>query len=259
MERYLFGCQTITFGPEQRKVLPEVFAAVSRAGFSGLEIGFRHIAHLSPKQLLELQRQAGIPVIATHVGGNLDDRAQANAERGVLDDVLAAARTVGFGLVFYSGLRYESEEQFSGALAMLNRGAQRAAAAGVTLAYHNHDWEFADQGRVFSRLLAEGAPELKLCPDLGWLHRAGVDVVGFLAEHQARLAAVHFKDYRRDGERMRFVTLGTGEAPLREAAAWMKARALPARWIIAEQDRADGVSPAEAVSRNALFLKEVFA
>jgi sugar phosphate isomerase/epimerase len=85
-----------------------------------------------------------------------------------------------------------------------------------------------------------------------------VDPVGFLEAHADRLAAVHFKDYRMEGEQMRIVTLGEGVVPLRECAEWLRAlRPGTVEWLIAEQDSPDGLAPAEAVRRNAVFLKEV--
>ena len=59
------ACQTITFGAEQGRQLPEVFAAVASAGYAGVEVGFRHVA---PTPARELSRQLGAAGLEFAVG-----------------------------------------------------------------------------------------------------------------------------------------------------------------------------------------------
>ena len=46
MSVFRVACQTITWGQDQSRRFPEVFAAVAAAGYQGVEIGFRHLAGL---------------------------------------------------------------------------------------------------------------------------------------------------------------------------------------------------------------------
>ncbi len=256
MSNETFACQTITFGENQKQEFPAVFAAVAEAGYTGVEIGFRHLQDLLPEQVQDLLDRAGLRLAASHVGGNLEDAAQADGERAILETVLDYLAPIGTRLLMYSGLRYESAAQFDRDLAMLNRSAERCRARGVHLLYHNHNWEFADGARVMDGLLERGSEALGLCPDLGWVHQGGADVVSFLDRAKSRIGAVHFKDFATRDPGLDTVILGTGCAPLRAAAAWLQANT-DGLWMIAEQDKYDG-PPAAAAAANAHFLTETF-
>lgn len=249
-------CQTISFGENQRTRFPEIFQTVAAAGYSGVEIGFRHIAGLNP---LELRRElgvAGLKLVASHVGGNLEDRAQAASERSTVDVIVEYLNQIGCNLLMYSGLRWNDAAQFEWDVAMLNRSARRCKRAGVQLLYHNHNWEFDDGGRVINGLLQSADEALGLCPDLGWICKAGADVVAFLQQNHARLRAIHFKDFASLEPVTDTVVLGTGIAPLRDAMAWLMVHA-PELPMIAEQDFSNG-DPADAVAANAVFLREAW-
>jgi sugar phosphate isomerase/epimerase len=249
------ACQTITWGAEQCDKFPEVFAQVAEAGFAGVEIGFRHIRQTPPTELASMLEGQGLALAASHVGGNLFDARQADQERGILDEVMDYLQATGTKLLMYSGLRYQSDDQLSSDIAMLNRAAQACAARGIQLLYHNHDFEFADDGRVIRALIANTGP-LGFCPDIGWVKKGGADVIGFLDEIKDRIGAVHFKDFATMEHCCDTVILGRGVAPLAETAAWLKTNKT-GLWVIAEQDNAD-VPPEEAAAGNAAYLKSVF-
>lgn len=252
------ACQTITWGEEQRHHFPAVFAEVAAAGYEGVEIGFRHIRTTPPETLRGLLDQNALVLAASHIGGNLEDPAQADAERSVLDEVLAYLDALGCGLLMYSGLRYNNDEQFATDFARLNRAALRCQEACVRLLYHNHDWEFADaDGRVAEALLTQADPALGFCPDIGWVQKGGADVPAFLDRAKARIGAIHFKDFAGPERTVDTVVLGEGIAPLPYAAEWMQKNMPAGSWAIAEQDRAD-LPAAEAATRNARYLKGLF-
>lgn len=249
-------CQTITFGEGQRERFAQIFGAVANAGYAGVEMGWRHIAGLDPVALKEELGRFGLKLVASHVGGNLEDASQASGERQMLDVVTDFLVGAGCNLLMYSGLRWQDAGQFSSDVEMLNRSARRCKESGVSLLYHNHNWEFQDGGRVMNGLLDAACPELGLCPDLGWVHKGGSDPVAFLRDNNSRLGAVHFKDFASLNPVTDTVVLGRGIAPLREAVAWMKANR-PDLAMIAEQDNCEG-EPADAVTANAAFLREAW-
>ena len=249
------ACQTITWGAGQCDMFPEVFAQVAAAGFTGVEIGFRHIRQTPPAELASMLERQRLALVASHVGGNLFDTQQADQERGILDEVIDYLGATGTGLLMYSGLRYQSDDQLAADIDMLNRAAEMCAARGVKLLYHNHDFEFADDSRVMRALIANTGP-LGFCPDIGWVKKGGADVIGFLDEIQDRIGAVHFKDFATMEHCCDTVILGTGVVPLAETAQWLKANK-SGLWIIAEQDSAD-VAPEQAAAGNAAYLKSLF-
>lgn len=245
------GCQTITWGEEQRHFLPRMFAATAHCGYEGLEIGFRHIQATAPGELRRLLNEYGLTLIATHLGGNLQDTSQADGERAILDEVLAYLESVGTQRLMYSGLKFENETQFAEDLRMLQDAAATCRKHGVELLYHNHDWEFAHGGRVIEALIGE--TDLSFCPDVGWVMKGGADPVALLERLGSRVGSLHLKDFAsRQGGTIDTVMLGRGVAPLQEAAAWA-AKHRPGLWLIAEQDKAEG-SPEQAIEQNAAYV-----
>lgn len=253
MTGYPIACQTITWGEEQSNHWPEVFDQVAQAGYTGVEIGIRHIQRSSATVVKQLLDERGLKFVALHLGGNLEDPYQATRERQVLDAALDMLFQLEGEYLIYSGLRYRDTEQFVADLNALNRAAEKCADRGTVLLYHNHDWEFGDGARVMRALFADGGHHLGFCPDIGWVHRGGMDVIECLNGMKGRVGAVHFKDFSPKGET---VMLGEGSAPLEQAAEWIRTNT-GGMWVIAEQDRAR-VPASQAVARNAAYLKALF-
>jgi len=250
------GCQTITFGADQNEDFPAVFAAVARAGYSGVELGFRHIAEISPEDLQRMLAAEGLALAGSHIGGNLEDTDQAEGEKKILEQILDYLNAMDVDILMYSGLRGEGAE-LRAQIDMLNKASVECCARGVRLCYHNHDWEFFDGERIMRTLIEHAVPELAFGPDVGWVYRGGKDVIEFLDSVRDRVAYMHFKDFAGlEGERTNFVTFGEGGAPLADVAAWVKRNA-PDIWVVAEQDRSD-LPAEEAVTRNGAYLNLLF-
>jgi sugar phosphate isomerase/epimerase len=197
--------------------------------------------------------QHGLVLAASHMGGNLFDPAQADAERGILDEVLDYLEAMGTKILMYSGLRFNDAEQFARDLQMLNEGAEKCREQGVSLLYHNHNWEFEDDGKVIRALIKDG--KLDFCPDVGWVMKGGWEIADFLDSICGRVGVMHFKDFATNGPGCDTVPLGKGVAPLKESADWIR-RNTSGLWVIAEQDNSD-IPAVEAAKINASFLSRV--
>lgn len=90
---------------------------------------------------------------------------------------------------------------------------------GVQIHYHNHSWEFADNGLIWFAL-AEYAPDVQFALDTGWAAVSGFDPVELLERYPDRFTYVHLRDYLKSpvpGDRIfkevhtGFVDLGTGD------------------------------------------------
>jgi sugar phosphate isomerase/epimerase len=80
---------------------------------------------------------------------------------------------------------------------LFNRAGEAASRAGLTLCYHNHDFEFVPvEGTVpFELMLAETDPRLlRIQMDVYWLTRGGRDPVAELRRLGERVASLHLKD-----------------------------------------------------------------
>jgi len=231
-----------------------VFATVKKVGYAGVEAGYRHLANHPAATIKKMLAEAGLELAGTHLGGNLEDAAQAESERAVIDEVLDYAAAAGTTRVVYSGLKFQDEEQFNTQLDMISRSAEKCQGRGAALLYHNHWYEFADNWRVIKGILERGSSAIGFCPDMGWVHKGGADVVELLDAIKGRIGAVHYKDFlTADPDARDFCTLGEGATPFDRVTDWLRVN-LPDAWVIAEQDRSD-LTPEEAVARNADYLK----
>jgi sugar phosphate isomerase/epimerase len=93
---------------------------------------------------------------------------------------------------------------------------ERVNAAGLRLAYHNHDWEFLSyDGQTALEWIFAAAPKPLLGweADLGWVRRAGQAPLAWVERYADRLESVHAKDIAAAGQGRDedgWAALGTG-------------------------------------------------
>lgn len=256
MAKLHIGCQTITYGEDQNVRFREIFSELAGFGYAGVEIGYRRLEPVAPNAVNEMLRDAGIRLVASHIGGNLEDPDQADRERSVLDAVIDYLHAAGVGLLMYSGLKYQDAKQLREDVEALNRAAETCAENGIRLLYHNHDWETRDDGVVYAALVRDGSPDLGFCPDVGWLYKSGADPIAVMDSVRSRIGLVHMKDFASLEPGVDTVEFGTGIVPLQEIARWMM-RNLDGIWVMAEQDRSS-LPAREAVKKNGEYLFSLF-
>ena len=75
--------------------------------------------------------------------------------------------------------------------------AQRLAAEGITLAYHNHHVDFAKHdGETLFDIVRRVSPTVHFEIDVHWVQRGGRNPVEVLADLAGKVDLVHLKDYR---------------------------------------------------------------
>jgi sugar phosphate isomerase/epimerase len=101
---------------------------------------------------------------------------------------------------FLKSLDSMSADDFRRKAAKANEIGQRAKAAGMQYAYHNHNFEFRDLGdgkTGYEILLLETDPSLvKFEADCGWMKVGGKDPIDYLTRHGDRFAMLHIKDFK---------------------------------------------------------------
>jgi sugar phosphate isomerase/epimerase len=98
-----------------------------------------------------------------------------------------------------SSKRSMSLDEAKHTAALLNRIGEAAKRAGLQYVYHNHDFEFADQGGGavgYDVLLRESDPELvKFEIDCGWMIFAGHNPIDYFKKYPNRFPMIHVKDF----------------------------------------------------------------
>lgn len=119
--------------------------------------------------------------------------------------------------------------------AKLNQLGRKVKGAGLQLAYHNHDLEFAEtEGEIpYDVLLAATDPKLVTMElDVYWITKGGRDAATYLAKHPGRYSLLHVKDMARDGDGMACV----GEGRVDFARVLARARRAGVKHYIVEHD-----------------------
>jgi sugar phosphate isomerase/epimerase len=126
--------------------------------------------------------------------------------RGDFDAVVKEARTLGAAFLVCPWIdlkERQTADDWKGVCQTLNKIGKAARNHGVTLAYHNHDFEFvpfATGMTPFDLLLRETDPtDVKVELDVYWAAKAGRDPVRCLKESADRVRLVHLKDMAADG------------------------------------------------------------
>ena len=156
--------------------------------------------------------------------------------------------------------RFESAVAVDEAATEVNALADRLAAGGWDLQYHNHAHEYAalDEAWAFDRFLENTSVGVEL--DVGWALAGGDDPAQRIRDLGDRVRQVHLKDVTTtepsgraatDYNDVEFVAIGDGDVDVR--ACVDAAAAVDAEWLIYEHDAPD--DPGATIEHGAEFLR----
>jgi sugar phosphate isomerase/epimerase len=170
------------------------YGEVETAGFGSL----------SARQFRALLDDAGLACPSAHLAFDPDTLGSAFDDAHALGAHYAASgslralvqRELPAGATAAPGMTLEEARRTA---ALANRLGREARRAGLQYAYHNHDFEFADQGGGaigYDLLLEETDPELvRFEIDCGWMTLGGRDPRAYFARYPNRFPMIHVKDF----------------------------------------------------------------
>lgn len=249
--------QTITWGDPQHHLFDHIFSLATETGYQGVEVGFRRLGQISLDEARALFDKHQIELSACHVGGNLADLTQAANEREALDTVLSYLNGLNSQYLIYSGLNVQDDNALTSELTRLRSIAEGCAEQGITLLYHNHDWEFRNERRIWNLLQDAQIDGLGYAPDLGWAVKGGQGMADLLDEIGTLSKVLHFKDFVSWEDGQNTCHLGDGVVDFSPAWRWLSQHKEHDIWITAEQDNADDNDLACRV--NSAYLAEQIA
>lgn len=246
---------------------------VKEMGYDGVE--FAGLFGVEPKQINEWCKTLGLTPISAHVplAEMLED----------VDKVIADYKTIGCE---YIVVPYVTEERRPGGELFLQMVdeiraiGEKATAAGLTLLYHNHDFEFdkLENGQCGIDYLYENVPAEYLQTELDqcWVKYAGYEPVEYLQKYSGRSPVVHLKDFYKSGEQEGdpYALIGLNEDEKKENTAFEfrpvgygiqdipaiieAAKAAGSKWLVVEQDQPSmGKTPIECAQTSIEYLKSL--
>lgn len=232
--------------------LDDQLRLVRDAGITAVELHSANFA--DPAATRAALDWAGLTTVSGHIG--LDRLEDTTA-------LVAAAHVLGLGGVVLWG--FDEEDLGPDPAVWRARGrllgdhARRLADHGLTLAFHNHDWELRRIGNdlALDVLFEAAGKSLGWQADLAWLARGGADVPALLARHGARLRSAHVKDLAPAGTEAEegWADLGHGTLPWTD---WLAALdPLSPAFLALEHDAPS--DPARFVARSAAAFRQLTA
>ncbi len=173
-----------------------------------------------------------------------------------LDVVISSAKDLGASYVRISGSQNLDDkapaEYYSWVANLLNEAGAALKAEGVTLAYHNHGWEFDDVGdgrSGYDILLAEVDPAKAAFElDLYWAVNGAADPVELITNNPDRFVLYHVKDAQRvttNGvEEVTFATVGQGFMDFKQIFALEPTSNVEYFFIENDRPQPDGITSA---------------
>lgn len=230
--------QMYTVRDDAQRDLAGTLATVARLGYAGVELaGYAGKTAEEVKALLDAN---GLRAIGAHVG--------VDTVTGSPVQAIADAKLFGYDYVIvpWIGKPYtESLEGYRKLGAELSAVAPQYAAAGLTLCYHNHAFEFelSDGDKTGLDVLFDDAPDVQAELDTFWVKKGGQDIPEYLKRLSGRVPLVHLKDMDSEGN---FAPVGAGTVDY--PALFAAAEAAGAKFYLVEQDSCQApLTPLESI------------
>ena len=274
-KEFPIGLQLYSVRGDMEQDFKGTLQAVKDMGFDGVE--FAGLFGNTPEQVKAWCEEIGLNPISAHV-----PLADMLAD---VDKVIADYKAIGCE---YIVVPYVTEERRPGGELFLQMVeeirsiGEKCKAAGLTLLYHNHDFEFKtlESGEYGLDYLYANVPADLLQTELDqcWVKFSGVDPVEYLKKYTGRSPVVHLKDYYKEGEMEGdpYALIGLNEGEEKKSSAFefrplgcgvqdipsiIKAAVkAESKWLIVEQDQPSlEKTPMECVAMSMEYLKKLKA
>lgn len=250
MTKIPVAVQMFTLRDECEKDFAGTLKKVAELGFDGVE--FAGYYGLTSKEVMALLDEHGLKAAASHVPL---EKLENNLARVIEDQKILGSSYL---VCPYLTPNRRSEEDYRALIQFLDQAGDACRREGITLCYHNHDFELErlSDGRMALEAIFDdtNTDNVKAELDVYWLTKAGEKPVEWMKRYQNRIPLIHLKDMTTDEEKF-FAELGTGGVDL-EAILPIGEEA-GAQWWVIEQD-VSRRTPFESIEISMNYLKEKY-
>lgn len=256
------------------KNLAETLRKIKAMGYDGVE--FAGLYGNSPEYVRGLCEGLGLIPVSAHIPLNemLSDP----------DATFKAYATIGCkyaAVPYVTPERRPGAEKFDETIEEIRKLGYKAAEYGITLLYHNHDFEFTKvDGEYGLDVLYNRVPKEALQTELDtcWVNVGGEVPADYIAKYNGRTPVVHLKDFymtgklpkhlyaligideneaeKNESEESRFEFRPAGHGMQDMAAIIAASEASGAKWLVVEQDEPSmGLSRMESIMVSREYLR----
>lgn len=210
-------------------------ARVRAMGYSGVQLDLEHHPDVAAADIKRACDSEGLTICISHFGYELfENELEAIIER---QQIWGCAHTA----IVAMPRRFHADgaDGYRRFAADASAIGEKLAAAGITLSYHNHSFEFVRFGQQtgLDLIFAESDPRyLQAEIDVYWVQHGGADPAAWIQRVAGRMPVVHYKDMEilPDGSQA-FAEVGQGNLNWSRIVNATVETAVP--WIVVEQDR----------------------
>ena len=192
------GIQLYTLRNQIKADTAGTIKAVAAAGYQQVEAyGFPDAG-----EMIKAAKDNGLGVHSSHFAW---ESVTAPDKEGVtpFGKILETAKEAGLShlvIPYLHGHNRKSLDDYKRLAQLMNKAATEAKAAGIQLAYHNHNFEFKpfEGGKSgFDVFIDEFSEEMKFELDVFWVKAGGVDPVKLIDRLKGRVSQLHLKDLKK--------------------------------------------------------------
>jgi len=265
-----------------RDEMPDFEIALSKVaamGYDGVEFAGLP-KKMTPAEIAKACADNGLTPISSHIA--LEEMTDLGSENPLAKApaVLEKYASIGikYAVVPYLPEPYQPKNgRFAEVYEQIAKLCEIAKGYGLTMLYHNHDFEFFKLGDQYALdLLYENVPALGTELDTCWINVGGEDPVEYIEKYAGRAPVVHLKDFVMPGkkpaklydligvkddrvtetEKFGFRPLGDGVQNF--PAIIEAARSAGTEWLIVEQDSPSlGMTALECAAKSVKYIKSI--
>lgn len=270
MKKLPVGLQIYSVREDAEKDFKGTIQKVKEIGYEFAELA--GLYGLTAQEVRAVLDEAGLPAVSAHVPLDL---LMADLEKTINDYV-----TIGVKFIAIPHLDEDlrpGTPGFDKVMAMIPVIGKACNEKGVTLIYHNHDFEFVrmPDGRYGIDYMYETIDKSLLQSELDccWVKVSGEDPAAYIRKYAGRCPVVHLKDFYKEGQVAdMYQLIGTEAKEKKESTGKFEFRpvgygmqSVPdlleaavdsgAQYLVVEQDSSVGRTSFEAVAMSRNYLK----
>jgi sugar phosphate isomerase/epimerase len=255
----IVGLQLYSLRAELPKDVKATIANVAKAGYKEVETyGFSAkdgYWGLDAKAFKALLSENGLTAPSGHYGM---DKFITDGNPEELKTYIEAANTIGSAYItvpYLGDSLRKNESDWKSVADKLNEAAVLCKAAGLKLAYHNHNFEFVKIGETtgYEILLKGTDPNLvQFEMDMYWVVRSGNDPVKLFTENPGRFPMWHVKDMDKVDNTIN-TEVGTGTIDFK--TLYKSAKLAGLQHLIVEQENFS-MDPYKSIKQSADYVKK---
>lgn len=254
------GLQLYSLRDELPKDVKGTIAKIAKAGFKEVETyGFSikdQFWGLTPKEFKALLDAHGLKAPSGHYGlgtylsdGNTTELKAAIAAAKVLKSEYVTIPWLDTSL-------RKNAEDYQKIASRINEAGKMCKAAGIRLAYHNHNFEFDKIGNTTGYEILLKGTDKKLVDfelDLYWVVRSGNDPLKLFKENPGRFTMWHVKDMDKTNPALN-AEVGTGSIDFKSIFAQAKLSGM--KHFFVEHETNYKPNPMESVAASCAYIKK---